>query len=378
MYLEVSTLNSAYNYARELSHDSCTMALAYLLLVGFCLLQWSYVNTFTPVIHDAKIPASSQCDKSDPFEDDQELMEKLRIIHQQLPPPGCNSPPTCMDVLRCNLSASSGFYQIHAANGSVVQAYCDMEGKNCGGQGGWTRVIHLNMTNPSSQCAAGFRVDSTSNARFCIRDTSSAGCRSITAESFGLTYSRVCGQVRGYAISGTDGFARFFPNDASLSGNYVDGVSITYGSSPTISHIWTYAAGLREVDNSPYNGNNCPCNTNGVTNVIPAFVGNDYYCESSNLQNTDDPLWDGMQCRELEVPCCNHTGLPWFQKTLSTSTTATITTRVCLDEDTNNENLGIEHLELYMFDKICLWHVISMKLSTCIKCFSSRYICRLQ
>ena len=151
---------------------SIIMAIVYMLLImGSCLLQWSGGNAFVPVVYDPKVPPSSQCGQSDPFEDDQQLMERLKMIHQQLPPPGCNPPLTCIDILRCNSSASSGYYQIQAANGSAVQVYCDMEGTNCGGEGGWMRVAHLNMTDPSSQCPATFRVETANNTRFCIRNT---------------------------------------------------------------------------------------------------------------------------------------------------------------------------------------------------------------
>ena len=218
-------------------------------------------------------------------------------------------------------------------------------------------MAHLNMTDPSSQCPAGFRVE-INNTRFCIRDTNAIGCQPITAESFGLTYSRVCGYFRGYPFRSPDAFERHLPpgSDVSLSGIYVDGVSITYGTSP-IRHIWTYAAGLLEVDNGLDNPHNCPCNTHGTIEAIPEFVGNDYYCESSaaikSLINeliwyTNDPLWDGMQCGGLEGPCCNHAGLPWFNKNTLTPTTATITMRVCMDEDTSNEDMGIERFELYV------------------------------
>ena len=164
------------------THDPSTilMAIVYLLLICSCLLQWSSGNAFNPIVYDPKAPLSSQCGQSDPFEDDQQLMEAMKMAHQQLPaPPGCNPPPTCIDILRCNSSASSGYYQLCVPNGSLVQVYCDMEGTNCGGQGGWMRVAHLNMTDPSSQCPAGFRVETSNNKRFCIRD-SSAGCQPIT------------------------------------------------------------------------------------------------------------------------------------------------------------------------------------------------------
>ena len=250
----------------------------------------------------------------------------------------------------CNSSASSGYYQIQAANGSAVQVYCDMEGTNCGGEGGWMRVAHLNMTDTSSQCPAGFRVETANIVSFCIRDTSSAGCQIIAVESFGLSYSQVCGYARGYSYYSPGAFENG-PN-VPLSGNYVDGISITYDSPPT--HIWTYAAGFVEDDNAPYNLYNCPCNAAIGMNTLPVFVGSDYYCESGVLKDaqtvwyTNDPLWDGMQCGGVEGPCCNHTGLPWFSKNILTPTTATITTRVCMNEVATNENIGIEQFELYI------------------------------
>ena len=98
---------------------------------------------------------------------------------------------TCAEFFCCNSSASSGYYQIQAANGSAMQVYCDMGRIYCGGEGGWMRVAYLNMTDLSSQCPVGFRVETANNTRVCIRDTTSAGCGSMLFESFGLTYSQV-------------------------------------------------------------------------------------------------------------------------------------------------------------------------------------------
>ena len=36
-----------------------------------------------------------------------------------------------------------------------MQVYCDMEGANCGGEGGWTRVAFINMTKPGATCPQG-------------------------------------------------------------------------------------------------------------------------------------------------------------------------------------------------------------------------------
>ena len=300
---------------------------------------------FVPVVHE---PPSSQCGQSDPFEDDPQLMEKLKMIHQQLPPPGCNPPPTCIDILRCNSSASSGYYQIQAANGSAVQVYCDMEGINCGGEGGWMRVAHLNMADTSNQCPDDFLFRTINGKRFCIRDTAKNvfGCSPFPTNSHGLIYSQVCGFTRGYQQGTPDTFVAY--------GGYIaNGVTISYGNSST--HIWTYVAGIQETMSyvASLITHNCPCKTiPGVS--PPPKVGNDYYCESGSPNQpglttwyTGDPLWDGKQCGGLEGPCCSP-GQPWFKKSLSTHTTAAINAELCMDELKSNEDVGIESLELYV------------------------------
>ena len=325
-------------------------------LVAVCCLSvllnlaTSSSNKVTPVFYE--ITSESQCGQQiDSFENDPRLIEALKIVQQQLPLPGGNKLLlSCTDILiHCNSSASSGYYQIQAANGSAVQVYCDMEGTNCGGEGGWMRVANINMTDPSSQCPADFRIETANNKRLCIRDTSSAGCGSMLFESFELLYSTVCGYVRGYSIFNPDAFSNpgGHARNVPLSGVYVDGVSITYGTPPT--HLWTYATAGIII----YQAYNCPCNTPAPGREPPSFVSSDFYCEGSSYVHetgwrTSDPLWDGIQCEEQEVPCCNHTGLPWFHKNTSTLTTAPIKVRVCLDEAANNENIGIERLELYV------------------------------
>ena len=150
-------------------------AFCYLLFINSCLLQWSGVFALTPVVYTDKIPSSSQCGQDDSFVENQELMETLDTIHQQLPLPGCNPPLTCVDVIRCKTTAPSGYYHIKAANGSALQVYCDMEGANCGGEGGWMRVAILNANSLSNPCPSGFQLGTHNNNRFC-RDSNSV-CR---------------------------------------------------------------------------------------------------------------------------------------------------------------------------------------------------------
>ena len=319
----------------------------YLLVISSCLLQWS--GAFTPVVYDAKVSPSSQCGQSNPFEDDQQLMEKLKMIHQQLPPPGCNPPPTCRDILRCNSSAPSGYYQIQAATGSAVQVYCDMEGTNCGGEGGWMRVTRLNMTDPSNQCPDDLLLATSGDKRFCVRDIAKngLGCTPFPTESYGLVYSQVCGFARGYQQGTPDAFI-------AHQGFIANGLTISYSNLHT--HVWTYIAGIQETKSyvDSLTTHNCPCKTTpGVS--PPPQVGNDYYCESGSPNQPgyttwypNDPLWDGKQCGGLEGPCCTHTGMPWFIKRLSAHTSARINAELCTDEPKTNEDVGIERLELYI------------------------------
>ena len=176
------------------------------------------------------------------------------------------------------------------------------------------------------------------------------GCHSILIETFGNAYSQVCGKVQGYSYGAVDGFAHR-SSTVEPDENYVDGVTITYGSTPAL-HIWTYAAGLEEGTHHP---ENCPCNTQ-PGQAPPSFVGSDYYCESGSPNHptgssftwfTGDPLWDGAGCGGQEGPCCNRAGLPWFKKSLSIPTTASISVRVCRDTS-SDENIGIQHLVLYI------------------------------
>ena len=60
------------------------------------------------------------------------------------------------------------------------------------------------------------------------------------------------------------------------------------------------------------------------------------------------PVGRYMQCGGDEGPCCNHTGMPWFIRNTSSSTTANVNVHLCQDEITEDENIGIQLLELYV------------------------------
>ena len=198
-----------------------------------------------------------------------------------------------------------------------------MEGTNCGGEGGWTRVAYVNMSQTGATCPQGLTQTTLSGLTLCGR-SGPVECQSTVFSTLGLSYSQVCGQLRGYQSLTPDAFRNYSLNLLqTIDGIYVDGVSITYGSAPR-KHIWTYAVG------SNINGiflpqSVCPCNV-GNSAIVPPFVGSEYYCETgNNIYNTNifsilypnDPLWDRQQCPGEEAPCCTHPNMPWFSKTLN-------------------------------------------------------------
>ena len=256
---------------------------------------------------------------------------------------------SCLQIHQVYPSATSGYYNIILTNRSIVTVYCDMEGINCDEEGGWTRVANLDMTEPGTTCPSGLTQRGYSNINYDVCGRSSdPGCDSTTFFTYGLSYTNVCGRVRGYQFNTPDAFTTI-SND--IEPNYVDGVSITYDSNPR-QHIWTYAGGWTETQ---LGGPGCPCNSGSYAPPPPSFVGNDYYCESglnappfSSILYADDPLWDGQNCNGPESTCCTIPNMPWFLKTSNEITTDNIELRVCGDEPSSNEDTPVDIIEIYV------------------------------
>ena len=258
----------------------------------------------------------------------------------------CQQLSSCSNILVRNLSASSGYYDIHLSTGSVITVYCDMDGNNCDGEGGWIRVAQLNMSEPGATCPPGLTLQNYNNIDHSLCGRSSSGCASTFFSTYGLNYAKVCGKVRGYQFGHTDAFSTG-NNNIDLA--YIDGISITHGSIPR-KHIWTYAGG---EDDFEAGTDDCPC-SNGSSVVVPEFVGNDYYCESGNTVHdfpssillVEDILWDGQQCSEIESTCCTTPNMPWFLKTLNEETNDDIELRVCSDESIASEEAPLDIIEI--------------------------------
>ena len=222
----------------------------------------------------------------------------------------------------------------------------------CSGTPGWRRVAFINMTDTSYNCPTGLNLTSYSK-RTCGRSHTSSGCSSTTFSVGGLPYSRVCGRIRGYQFGATSAFVNRFNQD--IDGYYVEGISLTRGHAGSRQHIWTFAAGLSEIT-TMFHRNACPCDT-APYNVVPEFVGNDYFCESGlhpewNLDihlvfYPDDVLWDGQDCTSNST-CCQLNNPPWFTKNLPTVTTDDIELRICVEHTPSTEDVPLELIELYV------------------------------
>ena len=246
----------------------------------------------------------------------------------------------------------SGYYWVRASNGSAVRVYCDMT-LSCGGvTGPWMKVAELDTTNSSQQCPSGLQEHIDSGIRTCGRTNGSPGCSSVTFTVPSI-YSQVCGKIIGFQVGSPDTFGYSGRGrNPSIDTFYVDGVSLTHGNPR--QHIWTFAAGLDEVATTPQH--NCPCThtpTASQATLPPAFVGNDYFCDTGASGHfnfafqPDDPLWDGAGCGPLNT-CCSFNNPPWFYRQLPQHTTDDIEMRLCFDQGGGDEGMVVEMVDIYI------------------------------
>ena len=159
------------------------------------------------------------------------------------------------------------------------------------------------MSEPGSSCPSGLvQYDDIFDISLCWITGGTEKCDSTFFSTYGLNYTKVCGQMRGYQYGYPIGFHRYIINGTAFDKFDPQiktwGVTLTYGNNPR-KHIWTYAGGWNEQGKE---SGHCPCNNGSqYVNYTISFVGNDYYCESGTSSNfgydlfLNDPLWDGEQ-----------------------------------------------------------------------------------
>ena len=255
-----------------------------------------------------------------------------------------NSASSCNEIYQRNPTSRGtiGQYWIKTNEG-LFKVTCNMELK-CGGvEGGWMQVVDVDM-NRDDSCPGTWQKITTPR-RLCLGYVG-AGCASAHFHMKGVGYEHICGQAKGYQKGNTNAFAAKLQ---SIDDNYVDGISITIGSPR--KHVWTYTVGL--TDDHNYQNLNCPCATFPGPSP-PAFVGNDYYCESGDVGTHDltrfylsDPLWDGNGCTTGNG-CCAQIGMPWFYRKLPVPVADDFEVRICKDEARSNEDIAVENIEIFI------------------------------
>jgi len=234
----------------------------------------------------------------------QEAVEKLQQEVHSLRRPGrstCYPAISCREIKEDDPNSPSGYYYIQSDSRSFVKAYCDMT-RSCGGiTGGWMRVTKIDMRNASNSCPHGLKT-LTQPKRLCAMNIAGGGCSSTSFSVQDVQYTRVCGKIIGYQQKSPDAFWPYYNNRRlTIDNNYVDGISLTHGRNPR-KHIWTFVAGLHEINTHPYNV--CPCTNirSQVSIPIPPYVGSDYFCDTASQSTFQfrfypyDPLWDGQGC----------------------------------------------------------------------------------
>ena len=254
-----------------------------------------------------------------------------------------NPATSCNEIYQHNPDSRGtiGQYYIKTCYGAQLVT-CNMKLK-CGGvEGGWMQVVDVDMDQHDS-CPGSWQY--ILNPRKLCQGND-GGCSSAHFSVKGVKYNQICGQAKAYQKGTTDAF---WVNIPSIDSHYVDGISITIGLPR--KHVWTYAAGISADGGT--SAANCPCSTT-AGRAPPAFVGNDYYCESGDVGGAEgppyylsDPLWDGAGC-SVGNGCCARVGMPWFHRSLTASVNEDFEVRICKDQAHGDEDIAIEKLEIYV------------------------------
>ena len=103
-----------------------------------------------------------------------------------------------------------------------------------------------------------------------------------------------------------DAFNGWKVHSRGFDETYLDGFSFTH-ESPR-QHIWPLAVAISSTQNLGHS--TCPCREESVLHQSPEYVGDNYHCDSSNLETTWDNifyekmLFDGTGCPSDSL-CCH-------------------------------------------------------------------------
>ena len=160
---------------------------------------------------------------------------------------------SCDAVANNSLPLPSGVYMIRSTEDNAAMQYCITDvSYSCNGTAGiWKRVAYLNTQSFPIQCPEGFKILNNSNISIsCSREDNIEGCTLVIFKTQGISYSHICGTIRGSYTGNPDGFVSHIAavrlNNTMqnlLDSNYLDGVSLTYNNETfSKQHIWSFTA----------------------------------------------------------------------------------------------------------------------------------------
>ena len=254
-----------------------------------------------------------------------------------------NPAVSCAAILSANPSARTGQYFLRSANAGPsdpsTSVFCDMTLDCDGVVGGWRQIADIDA---DMGCPEGFGrlALQVPQLTLCFpRSAIGPGCLvSLSFPVNNIEYDQVCGRIIGSSPSiFLTGFGSLTGGTGTLDGLYVEGISLTYGSSPR-THIWTFA-----IIRDPTNNILCPC-VSASAPQPPGFVGNNFFCDSTIF-----PLWDGNECSGSDMCSCTEdqgNGPPFFLRTFDTPVAEDIEMRLCTDNARQRVDLVL--VELYV------------------------------
>ena len=327
----LSGLISSLGSIKQLNNTISTFVTAaiamYIVIIASAVIISCLAEQPLPAILSAQVMNSSACSAAD--------ANQARIDTQSM----------ILSILRDTIVP-----ELNRRSFQKPQCACDRSGQ-------WTKIAHLNMSDPNENCPINWSLISTP-VRGCGRSSAGGVCESAIFPSNGQSYSRVCGRVNAYQFGSPSAFEQGVLGNPGLEGVYLDGVSLTYGDAGSRRHIWSFATALYE--NNPNYQNElqhvCSC-TNTDYNwpyQLPSFIGNNYFCATGNpgpsftgIIYSDDPLWDGEGCIATDA-CCEFNDPPWFCTTLPQPTTENMEVRICHDQGKGDEDAIISLIDIYV------------------------------
>ena len=142
----------------------------------------------------------------------------------------------------------------------------------CGGQGEWTRIAYLDMSDLDVDCPPAWNLTMTP-IRGCGRSsTDSPSCDSVSFMTNNLSYSHVCGRVTAYQRGSPNAFVESINGNLGLESAYIDGVSLTHGAAGSRQHIWSFVAALYETSPDYEPIHNCNCTNTNESWPYQAFI----------------------------------------------------------------------------------------------------------